>query len=267
MLEIRIALTSMVIMIGLFSGPIVVYHLAEHNGVTKEEASLAGLHMAALEGLGLLSLFILGIMLLIVSSVFEEKGFRFIKNLGSQFMMNDLNYIGYKKELYTSKEVDKNSFPYKQQVLIPDKSDKKLLPRWLAALSYRGNIFIFNQLKNEVRNVPCRNEAQYEGRILFNEFGLARYVDANLRREVYWAIKAERKFLKVYPKKNWVYPPATYFFGLNQYDDSVYPKVSQFLESNYNAYDAERLKKFDVDEVKEFVDSQIPVSWLEKMGM
>lgn len=211
---------------------------------------------------------------IILFVIIAKGGFPFVRNWGTKIMMHDVRYIGYDliKSTFTysfSYGGTERSWKDKAAVLSPDSKDLKRpvkpLNRVYAFLSYRSNFLNYKRgLRNKRTKLGVYTNNRADEKFIYSE-GWAPYVDTNLRREVYNAIAAEKEFLKTNPSDpNWTYPPATYFFALNDYTTTSYERVLAYLEHGLNPYDAERGKIVSLDTMSEL--QGLPMDYMIKFA-
>lgn len=163
---------------------------------------------------------------------------RLAKNQGTKFLAKDLAYLGYELSYYKAAKP------------LLDGRPTKPLNRVFAYLAYRADILNF-LIKGERTHTKT-------GDIEFR-YG---YVDKKLRKEVYDAIKNERKMLKAnpgIPKSE--YPLASYLFIENMSQEPDLERIAFFQANNYPIDTSMRLKEVDTDSLKQF--DGVPAEWVE----
>ena len=163
---------------------------------------------------------------------------RLAKDQGTKFLAKDLAYLGYELSYYKA-----------AKPLLEGRPEKPL-NRIFAYLAYRADILNFS-IKGERTHTRTGDIEFHHG-----------YIDNKLRKEVYDAIKNERKMLKANPDiPKSEYPLASYLFIENMSQEPDLERIAFFQANNYPIDTSMRLKEVDTDSLKQF--DGVPAEWVE----
>jgi hypothetical protein len=235
--------TRMIIAIFLVSVGAALYFLLNTIGVIPSLIN----YWIVTSGLILGTIVVGAILLQVIPLVF--------RSIGTKILLKDVAYLGLKRseievETLYSFRITKAFLSSKNQT--PSVTYSNRLYAWLAYRAY----FRRNTLEKYYSRDTGYKEIKFS-----SDLG---YLEGKLRKETFAAIEAERKFLKTRPiNPNWAFPPATYFYVLNQYDESVYEKVETFLREGLTPENSDDLKVFTPEQIQE--TSGLPVNWRVSM--